>query len=93
MMDDEGSLLLEFLRAEVKRGQLRNLRDASGSPNQSPRFVLTVPYMCLPVVQYVGQVHQASMNQPKNLSCISPNLKNHSIALPESMQVRNALWY
>ena len=35
-MDDGESRLQEFIRAEQKRGDLCNLTDASGPPNQSP---------------------------------------------------------
>lgn len=39
MMDDGESGLLEFLRAEEKRGHLCNLTDPSGPPNQSPPYL------------------------------------------------------
>ena len=38
MMGDEDSQLLEFLKAEEKRGDLCSLTDASGQPNQSPQI-------------------------------------------------------
>ena len=38
MMDDGVSRLREFIRAEDKRGDLCNLTDASGLPNQPPQI-------------------------------------------------------
>ena len=62
MMDDGESrlLLVEFLRAEEKRGDLCNLTDPSGPPNQSPRLVLIMPWLC--------QQHQ-EQNMPHLFKC------------------------